>query len=58
MQLQKFIKIEVVQKIFAHNLDTFEWWTDNPNPKSDFSFWKDYDVTLIIRNPTKDTLVV
>lgn len=39
------------KKYLPHNLDTFEWWTDNQNPESDFSFWKDYDVTLIIRNP-------
>ena len=39
------------KKYLPHNLDTFEWWTNDQNAKSDFSFWKDYDVTLIIRNP-------
>lgn len=39
------------KKYMPHNLDIFEWWTDNPTGTSDFTFWKDYDVTLIIRNP-------
>ena len=39
------------KKYMPHNFDTFEWWTDDQNTKSDFTFWKDYDVTLIIRNP-------
>jgi len=39
-------------KYLKHNLDHY-WlkWSDQQDKTTDFSFWKDYDVTLVIREP-------